>query len=166
MVTVRPAEPADLPALAGIEDAADTLFVQRFGAVDWPPPTPGEARAAEPGFLLVAVHDDTVTGFAHVLELAGRWHLEQIAVDPPRSRQGAGAALLAAVHEEVARRGGHEITLMTYADVPWNGPWYARHGYAVLDPLPDHLLPLRATEERFGMARHGRRVAMVRPLDT
>ena len=40
---------------------------------------------------------------------------------------------------------------MTYVDVPWNGPWYARHGYAVLDPLPDHLLPLRATEERFRM---------------
>ena len=62
MVTVRPAEPADLPALAGIEDAADTLFAQRFGGVDWPPPTAGEERAAEPGFLLVAVDDDgTVT---------------------------------------------------------------------------------------------------------
>ena len=55
---------------------------------------------------------------------------------------------------------------MTYADVPWNGPWYARHGYAVLEPLPEHLLRFRATEERFGMERHGRRVAMVRRLDT
>ena len=65
MVTVRPAEPADLPAVAGDEDAADALFVQRFGAVDWPPPTPGEARAAEPGLMLVAVHDDTDTGAVH-----------------------------------------------------------------------------------------------------
>ena len=89
MVTVRLAEPADLPLLAGIEDAADSLFAQRFGGVDWPPPTAGEERAAEPGFLLVAVDDDgTVVGFAHVLDLAGRWHLEQIAVDPP----GPGAA--------------------------------------------------------------------------
>jgi GNAT superfamily N-acetyltransferase len=166
MVTVRPAEPADLPALAGIEEAADTLFVQRFGGVDWPPPTAGEARAAAPGLLLVAVDDDAVSGFAHVLDLAGRWHLDQVAVEPARSRRGAGGALLAAVHDEVARRGGHEVTLMTYADVPWNAPWYARHGYAVLEPLPDHLLSFRATEERFGMARHGRRVAMVRRLDT
>ena len=51
---------------------------------------------------------------------------------------------------------------MTYADVPWNAPWYARHGYAVLDPAPEHLQPFREAEQRLGMERHGRRVAMVR----
>ena len=165
MVTVRPAGPADLAALARIEDAGDALFAQRFGSLDWPPAASGEDRAAEPGFLLVAVDEGHgVVGFAHVLDLEGHWHLEQIAVDPPRGRLGTGAALLAAAHAEVARRGGTEITLMTYADVPWNGPWYARHGYAVLEHLPARLQPFAAAEERLGLQRHGRRVAMVRAL--
>jgi ribosomal protein S18 acetylase RimI-like enzyme len=116
MSTVRPATPQDLPFLASVEDAADGLFAERFGEVDWPPADSGEDRAAEPGFLLVAVEPDDdppgserVVGFAHVLDLEGRWHLEQIAVLPERSRRGHGAALLAAVTDEVAERGG-EVT--------------------------------------------------------
>ena len=124
----------------------------------------GEERA-EPGLLLVAVDDagdGLVVGFAHVLDLAGRWHLEQIAVDPPHGRRGVGAALLAAVHTEVARRGGTEVTLLTYADVPWNRPWYAVHGYEELECVPDHLLPFVEGETRMGLSRYGRRTVMSR----
>jgi ribosomal protein S18 acetylase RimI-like enzyme len=99
-----------------------------------------------------------------VLDLDGHWHLEQIAVDPAHGRRGIGAALLEATHGELVARGAREVTLMTYADVPWNGPFYARHGYVELDPLPERLEPMRATELRMGMDRHGRRIAMVRPL--
>ena len=165
MVTVRAAEPADLPALARIEDAGDALFAQRFGPLDWPAASSGKERAAEPGFLVVAVEDGHgVVGFAHVLDLGGHWHLEQVAVDPAHGRRGTGAALLAAVHRGVAERGGTEVTLMTYADVPWNAPWYARHGYAVLEPLPEGLRPFAEAEQRLGLQRHGRRVAMARAV--
>ena len=105
--------------------------------------------------------DDTVIGFTHVLDLEGHWHLEQIAVDPAHGRRGIGSALLEATHRELVRRGAPEVTLMTYADVPWNAPFYARHGYVELDPLPAYLVPLRENEARFDLARHGRRVAMV-----
>ena len=89
MTTTRLARPEDLPFLAGIEDAGDTLFAERFGGVDWPAASTGEERAAEPGILLVAVDDDgTVIGFTHVLDLDGHWHLEQIAVDPAHGRRG------------------------------------------------------------------------------
>jgi GNAT superfamily N-acetyltransferase len=165
MTTTRLARAEDLPLLAGIEDAGDTLFAERFGGVDWPAASSGEERAAEPGILLVAVADDgTVVGFTHVLDLDGHWHLEQIAVDPVHGRHGIGAALLEATHDELAARGVREVTLMTYADVPWNGPFYARHGYVELDPLPARLEPIRETEQRMGMGRHGRRIAMVRDL--
>ena len=165
MTTIRLALDADLPFLAGIEDAGDTLFAERFDGVDWPASSSGEERAAEPGILLVAVDDEgTVVGFAHVLDLDGHWHLEQIAVDPAHGRHGIGAALLEATHAELVARGVREVTLMTYADVPWNGPFYARHGYVELDPLPERLEPMRETELRMGMDRHGRRIAMVRHL--
>lgn len=165
MTTIRLARDADLPLLAAIEDAGDALFAQRFGPLDWPAASSGEERAAEPGILLVAVDDDdTVIGFSHVLDLEGHWYLEQIAVHPRNGRRGVGAALLEATHEELARRGGREVTLVTFADVPWNAPFYARHGYRVADPLPEHLVPVWEAQERFGLARHGRRVAMLHDL--
>ena len=166
MTTTRLARHEDLPFLAAIEDAGDALFADRFGGVDWPPAASGEERAAEPGILLVAVDDDdgTVIGFTHVLDLEGHWHLEQIAVDPAHGRRGVGSALLDATHRELVRRGAPEVTLMTYADVPWNAPFYAKHGYVELDPLPAFLVPLRENEARFDLARHGRRIAMVRYL--
>ncbi len=73
MTTTRLARAEDLPLLAGIEDAGDTLFAERFGGVDWPAASSGEERAAEPGILLVAVDDDgTVGGFTHVPGIAIR----------------------------------------------------------------------------------------------
>ena len=66
---VREAQERDLAVLAGIEDAADALLVERFPG--WEPggSATGAERAAEPGFLLVA--GDPPVGFVHVLELAG-----------------------------------------------------------------------------------------------
>jgi GNAT superfamily N-acetyltransferase len=154
---VRPAEPRDLPLLAAIEDAGDARFAERFGGVDWPPADSGEDRAAEPGFLLVT--GDPVVGFAHVLAVDDAWLLEQVVVHPDHGRRGLGSALLEAVADEVARRGGREVTLRTYADVPWNAPWYARHGYVVVDPPTAHAAVL-AAEERYGMRRYGARVSM------
>jgi GNAT superfamily N-acetyltransferase len=163
MTTVRAATAADLPLLAPIEDAGDRMFEERFGGTGWPAADSGEERAAVPGFLLVATDGGLVVGFAHVLDLAGRWHLEQVAVDPAHQRLGHGVALLEAVAAEVLHRGGREVTLRTYADVPWNGPWYARHGWVeVADPAWH--ADLVAGEERWGMSRHGRRIAMLRTL--
>lgn len=176
MSTVRAAAPRDLPLLAAIEDAGDGLFADRFGTLDWPAASSGEDRAAEPGFLLVAVEaDDTapagerVVGFAHVVDVDGHWHLDQVAVHPDHGRRGHGAALLDSAVDGVAARGGAELTLTTYADVPWNGPWYARHGFTEVTPWPAFLAPFAAVEERMGLSRHGRRAAMrrgvVRPGD-
>ncbi|MGL5928194.1 MAG: GNAT family N-acetyltransferase, partial [Dermatophilaceae bacterium] len=159
MTVIRLATAEDLPHLTAIEEAGDAMFAELFGGVDWPPPTPGTERAARPGVILVA--DRPVTGFAHVFRLDGHWHLEQLAVSPACQRRGVGGALLDAVLAEVARGGGREVTLMTYADVRWNGPFYARRGYVELDPSPAWMQPMRDIERRMGLERHGRRVAMV-----
>jgi ribosomal protein S18 acetylase RimI-like enzyme len=103
-------------------------------------------------------------GFAHVLDLQGHHHLEQIAVLPQQGRRGHGTALLAGVAREAARRGGDAVTLMTYADVPWNGPFYARHGWVELAEVPHHLREIAEAEEAMGLQRHGRRIAMARTV--
>ena len=160
---VRFATTADLAALQAIEAAADGQFAPLMDVSGWGPPATGESRGAEPGFVLVV--GEPVVGFAHVLDLDGHLHLEQLAVDPSHGRQGLGSALVEAVCRVATSRGADEVTLMTFADVPWNGPWYTARGFSELAlPLPDFLQPLRATEDRLGLARQGRRIAMVRDL--
>jgi GNAT superfamily N-acetyltransferase len=157
---VHPATAADLPLLAEIEGAADEMFASVFGDVKWKPPSEGAERAAEPGFLLVA--GSPPVGFAHVTEAAGRAHLEQLAVHPEAMGKGVGTTLLQAACDTAADAGFEELTLTTYADVPWNAPFYARRGFEAVDEPSEHAQQ-RLEQER-DLQEHGRRVFMRRPL--
>jgi GNAT superfamily N-acetyltransferase len=155
---IRPARREDLDEVTAIETAGDQEFVALFGPLDWTA-TPGVERIATPGFLLVA--GDPAVGFAHVLELEGIAHLEQLAVRPDVHRQGIGGALVRAAMAEAASRGYGEITLCTYADVPWNGPFYATLGFEELAELGPLHRRMRDHEREIGLDEHGRRVVMV-----
>ena len=165
---VRVATTADLPLLEAIEDAGDELFPTVFP--DWvlgASPT-GAERAEEPGWLLVAdAGDGSVSGFAQAVRLDdGTVLLEQVSVLPAQGRRGLGGALVDELCRLVAADGHDRLWLRTYADVPWNAPFYARHGFVPV-PLADEppwMTPLRENEARFGLHRHGQRVAMVRRL--
>lgn len=160
---VRPATEPDLDALAGIETAADALFEPIFGATGWGAAPSGPERLGEPGFLLVAAEEDDglAVGFIHVLEYDGGAHIEQLSVHPDHTRRGHGRALLEAAIDEAAEHGTTVLTLRTYADVPWNAPFYAAAGFQER-PVPedDFHRQLTAAEHRFDLARHGRRVHM------
>ena len=169
MSVVRRALPADLPHLAGIEAAADRLFAELFGRdPGWGEPPSGERRASEPSFLLVAQEEPEgpVAGFAHVLEIEGSAHLEQLAVDPAHQRRGHGRALVEAAKAEAARRGYDRLSLMTYADVLWNAPFYATCGFVETEPSTSLHHRLARIEHELGLDRHGRRVLMVTSLTT
>ena len=160
---VRFAEPADLPWLAAIEDSGEALLATLMDTSHWGPSLPGEQRAQEPGFLLVS--GSPPVGYAHVLDLDGHLHLEQLDVMEGHRRHGVGAALVREVCRVAASRGAREVTLTTFADVPWNAPFYARLGFTpVPEPLPAFLQRLREGEIQVGIDQGGRRVAMGRQL--
>jgi GNAT superfamily N-acetyltransferase len=154
---VRTADAHDLVQLPAVEAAADELFVP-LGITDLPAPATAQERA---GSWRVLVAGQPVQGFAVLELLDGAVHLEQLSVHPAHSRQGIGGALLAASVEAARAHGADRITLLTYADVPWNAPFYARHGWQVTEPTPA-LQALRRREAELGLDRHGERVAMVR----
>jgi GNAT superfamily N-acetyltransferase len=160
---VRPARPDDLAGLPALEEASDALFA-RHGVGPLPPVTTTTADLAEAEQVLVAEDASGLVGFARLEVVDGQAHLEQLSVHPDATGRGVGTALLEASAAWAARAGHEALTLCTFADVPWNGPFYARHGYVELDPLPARLEPMRETELRMGMDRHGRRIAMVRDL--
>ena len=159
---IRFATEDDLDVLADIEDDADRLFLERFRPEAWSPAPPGRSRAEQPGFLLVAAEwtGAEAAGFAHVLEIDGGAHLEQVAVRRAVARRGVGRALVQAALAEAAHRGHARVTLRTYADVPWNAPFYAGLGFAESEPDTDHLRDLVVEERRHGLERYGRRVQM------
>lgn len=164
-IRIRPATPTDHAAVEAIENAADRLLVEWLGASDWPAAPSGQSRAEQDGFLLVLEVDGEVVGFAHVLQLDGLTHLEQLSVAPDHSRRGYGRQLLQAARDEARSRGHHRLTLRTYAEVPWNAPFYRRAGF--VDDLPTTAFhrQLIEVEEQLGLDRYGPRVQLVARLD-
>ncbi len=164
---VRRALDADLDRLAEIERAADGLFADVFQGADWGAPPSGRSRADDSGFLLVVSESDggEPVGFAHVLQHGDTAHLEQLSVLPDHSRRGHGRALVEAAAREATSRGALRITLRTYADIPWNAPFYAALGFEER-PAPDDEFhrSLVVAEEHAGLSLHGPRVHMERDL--
>ncbi len=160
MTSIRFATDRDLDRLEGIENDADELFLERFHPEEWAGAATGQWRAAQPGFLLVAAEaeDGEAVGFAHVLEVGGGAHLEQLAVLRASGRRGHGAALVRAALEEAGRRGHARVTLRTFADVPWNAPFYCRFGFVESEPDTASLRELIELEA--GLERYGPRVQM------
>ncbi|MFI0406947.1 GNAT family N-acetyltransferase [Actinomadura sp. 3N508] len=126
---VRVARPGDLAGLPGIETSGDAMFAE-IGIVFPPAPTVIEQLIGKGGEILVA--GDPPVGFAAVEELDGAAHLEQISVRGDLVGRGIGVRLLAEVKVRAAAGGSPGVSLLTFRDVPWNGPWYARHGFAEL----------------------------------
>lgn len=157
---VRTAEPEDLELLPAVEAAADALF-EPLGITGLPPPQTARERAAA---WRVLVAGRPAVAFAALERVDGDVHLEQLSVHPTAGRRGLGSALLEAAVHAARAAGAARITLTTYADVPWNGPWYAARGFReIADPGPE-LAALVAAEAVAGLEVHGRRVVMARPL--
>jgi len=157
-MTIRPARPADLARLPGIEARAAARFagVGLARAAELPLQTLAELEAAtREGRLLVAADaDDAPIGFA-VLALLDDddAHLQEVDVEPDHAGRGLGRALIAAAASWSARRGRRRLTLTTYRDVPFNAPFYERVGFAVLaeTELTPALAALRERERQNGV---------------
>jgi GNAT superfamily N-acetyltransferase len=74
---------------------------------------------------------------------------------PAYGRRGLGGRLLEAVCDWARAHGYPAVTLSTFRDVPWNGPFYRRHGFRDLRPA-EWTPGMQAIREK--EARHGLRV--------
>lgn len=198
--------PADMPHLKAIEDAADQLFIDRFRPSSWEAAGGPEERMEHGGWILVAVNDadfpgpsggaanggrSQPLGFIHILDPAlalaltpspnqgpsRRAHIEALAVHPIHARRGIGRALVAAALAEAKGEGYHEMSLRTYADVPWNGPFYTRLGFWEVDDkgevtgdgeevraMREFYAACVEKERGMGLMVYGRRMVMLREI--
>jgi len=143
-----------------LEAASDTLFAP-IGIA--PLPAPGTALELAHA-LVVLVADDPPKGFARIDRLGEGAHLEQLSVHPDHVRRGIGRSLLRAACDWACRQGYRDITLTTFRDVAWNGPFYASEGFTEAG-IADEWYSARGFEpEEPEMAAFGTRVVMVRAL--
>lgn len=138
--SVRAAGPADVDAMRRVEVEAGGRFrdIGLAAIADDPPPPIDELRAhLADDSAWVAELDGRVVGYATASVVDGHAHLDQVSVIPSAGGRGIGRALVECVHGWARDRGRSAITLTTFTDVAFNGPWYRSLGY---EDLPDHEL--------------------------
>ena len=157
---IRPARPEETALLPSLEDASGALF-DELGIGPLPGPGTVEGYAAA---LVVLVSGDPPVGMSRIDAVAGGAHLAQLSVQPDHGRRGLGRALLRAACDWARGHGYDELTLTTYRDVPWNGPFYASEGFVEIGPADDWLVAHGLPPEYPVLARFGTRIAMRRAL--
>lgn len=136
---IERADPSQVDALCAIERKAVQLF---RGHPVWPSyaaasmPRERLQQAIVRGLVWIAVDDaHEPVGFVW-LDAELRTHaigIAEIDVLPSHARRGIGAALLEHACAWARSAGYQWIDLGTVADVPWNAPFYAKHGFVTVD---------------------------------
>jgi GNAT superfamily N-acetyltransferase len=157
---IRPATDTDLDAIEEIDERADAIF--RVAGYDLP--HVGFPRDELAAAKAVFVFGEPPVGYAWVDEVDGLAHLHELAVIPKRMRQGIGTRLLERACGWAAAERYPAITLCTYADVPWNAPYYAARGFVEITELTPGLAGLRVREQNLGLDGVGPRIVMRRDL--
>lgn len=140
-----------------VELRAGRLFagIGMLDVAGHPPPSVESLRAYATGDRAWVAEADAagVVGFALADVVDGCGHLEQLSVDPDFGRRGIGSALIDRVDAWAAARGLPAVTLSTFLEVEWNGPYYARLGFVVMaeDELGPGLRGLRSAETGHGL---------------
>lgn len=159
---VREAGAEDLVLLPGLEAAADTLLEGMKGLDALPPP----ATASELALARhVLVAGKPPVGFARIEEVDGQAHLEQLSVHPSAAGAGLGRLLVESALQWARKQGYRSMTLCTFAEVPFNAPFYRSCGFEPVHDPEGRLRDLREHERRLGLDALGPRMAMRRALD-
>ena len=168
--SLRLAKPEDADALPALELAAGELFntLPGLGSVAGNHAIPAERhrKLIRKGHCLVAYLGDRPIGFIATEPFRRELHVWEMSVHPDGQRQGIGAGLMRACMIDARNSGFKAVTLTTFRDVPWNGPFYARLGFEEVTALDAHprLASELALEADNGMPAD-QRCAMIAFLD-
>ena len=137
--TLRLARPDDAEAMPDIERAAAVAFAGE------PSVDPARTRSHEDyarlirrGHSLVAYVGEAMAGFLVAQPFSRELHIWEMDVTPAFQRQGIGAGLVRAAQIDARNTGFRALTLTTFRDLAWNGPFYARLGFEEVTALDAH----------------------------
>ena len=154
---IRTARIEELPQLATIEQAAAIRFRDTpyaFLADGEPLSFEFVQQRFQAGQVWVAVdRDDIVIGFAITHEIDGTLCLQEIDVAPEHGQRGIGKALVRTLQTWGSQSGYSVMSLSTFRDLPWNGPFYAKLGFCIIDEgkLSPGFQQIQAHEQEAGL---------------
>lgn len=136
VVVIRIARSEDVVHFPDIERAAGAAFRERdMASIADDEPLPAHELLAyqRAGRAWVATDDvDEPIGYLVLDVVDESAHVEQVSVDPAYAHHRLGQALLDAAATWAHEQGLSAMTLTTFANVPWNAPYYVRLGFHVV----------------------------------
>ena len=162
---VRTAGHEDLTCLAALERRAATRIPS--DRIDPTSTVAADALASgqRSGWLFCATPSgagDAVVGFLLTEPRGPELHLIELSVDPEHGGRGLGRALLTAAERRARQGAFNALTLTTFADLPFNAPFYERLGFQRLPHDDPSLASELAAERAAGLTQ---RVAMRKRLE-
>lgn len=156
-MSIRETRSDDLALVVEIERAAGEAF-RSLGMDLVADDDPGSVEELTPyveggrAFLSVDAGDRAV-GYLLLDIVDAAAHVEQVSVHPDQAGQGIGRALIERAASWARAHGLHALTLTTYVEVPWNGPYYLRLGsrYLAQDEETPGLRAIREHERALGL---------------
>lgn len=132
---IRAATAADVERMRTIEIDAGARF-REIGllaiAADDPPEPAVLLAHVRAGTAWVAEVDGEVVGYATASVVDAEAHLDQVSVMGAAAGRGVGRALIDRVLSWGRASGFPTVTLTTFRDVAWNGPYYERLGFVAV----------------------------------
>ena len=133
---LRDARTDEIDQMQAIDLESSELF-RDTGLIDFGPeeqlePIPENRLRQAFGDQLIWVAadaNDRPVGFCMCADMGPDLYLDQVSVLTTHGRQGLGARLVQRAIDEAAERKHKRVSLSTFKDVPWNGPFYARMGF-------------------------------------
>jgi ribosomal protein S18 acetylase RimI-like enzyme len=156
-ITIRKAQSWDIPLLEYVERSAAEIFrtanLSFLADGDTVDPRALVAMAQANHLLIAANRFDQPIGFVGGEYLNGNFHIIEISVAKEFQGKGVGKALMTAMVQQVSREGYKSITLTTYKNLPWNGPWYSRIGFFEVNAqdMGKEYLDILASEAQHGL---------------
>jgi GNAT superfamily N-acetyltransferase len=172
-ITIRPADPAEIDLLCEIDDDASRLYAQSGLDVNLRSDDPfivaERARwleSAQRGRAYVAVDGEgRGVGFAALGTVDEAPYLDQLSVRLAAMRRGIGRQLLDRAIDWGRHQGGDALWLTTWDHLPYNRPFYERHGFVAVPEArcgPD--VRYHLAEERRWLPAPEHRIAMRRAI--
>ena len=168
--SIRLARKSDAEDFYRVEDDAAELLRNEpsLEGIPIPPTSTVEhhAKVIAMGRSLTAVVGEEIVGFAESGPVRRELHLHELSVARAYQGRGIGATLLRALKIDAGNSGFRAITLNTFRDIPWNAPFYAKHGFVEVDNFEGrpHLAESLAGAVELGMPAESR-CAMICFLD-
>ncbi len=154
---LRPATLAEIADLQEIERRAGAPFAEigmTAVAEDEPPAaeTLAEFVTAERAWVWPDAADRPI-GYLVLSLVDGQPHIDQVSVDPAHAGLRIGKRLIDHAVRWARSRGLRELTLTTFTQVPWNGPYYERLGFRYIPAAEEtpELRAIRAAETAHGL---------------